>query len=386
MRAMSTRIHTPGAAAPAGGPHLFDLRLPGLLLEGGGRLERHRVRGWAWGPASDADDVAARRPLTADVPTVLLVHALTGDARAGGEGGWWEPVVGPGRVLDPARMRLLCFNLLGSCYGSSGPADADFPRASDGETPAAVTTWDQARSLLLALDALGVGRLALCTGGSLGAMVALCLASLAPGRVERLCPIAGAAQASAWVVGFNHVAREVLRLDPGFPSDVRRGLSVARQLATLTYRSEESLEERQGRHLQPGWAPGAPSRVGSYLEYQGEKLVRRFDGRSYLALLGAMDSHDLSRPPPPPGPSESWAHGPTWGLARLSAHVLSVGVDSDSLFLPHHMTELTAALRAQGGSAEEAVLYSPHGHDAFLIEWEQLAAVLARALPEGLKP
>ncbi|MCI0569136.1 MAG: alpha/beta fold hydrolase [Myxococcaceae bacterium] len=369
----------------AGEPFLFDLPLPGLTLEAGGRLERHHVRGWCWGPEEDAAAVRARRPLSRVVPTVLVVHALTGDARAGGPEGWWGPLIGPGRVLDPQRVRVLCFNLLGSCYGTSGPGDADFPVEADA-TPATVTSWDQARSLLLALDALGVGELALCTGGSLGAMVALCLAALAPERVERLAPIAGAVQASAWVVGFNHVAREVLRLDPGFPYDVRCALPVARQLAMLTYRAEPGLEARQGRRLLEGWSPQTPYRIGTYLQHQGEKLVRRFDGRSYLALLRAMDHHDLARPPPLPGPGESWRHGPTWGLGRVQAHVLSVGIDTDALFLPHHMAQLAAELRALGRTAEEAVLVSPHGHDAFLIEWEQMAAVLARALPKELRP
>ncbi|WP_224365577.1 homoserine O-acetyltransferase family protein [Hyalangium versicolor] len=367
-----------------GAPFLFDLALPGLTLEAGSRLEHHHVRGWCWGQETDAAAVRARRPLSPTVPTVLIVHALTGDARAGGPEGWWEPLIGPGRVLDPQRMRLLCFNLLGSCYGSSGPVDADFP-SRPGGTPATLTTWDQARSLLLALDALGVRELALCTGGSLGAMVALCVAALAPGRVERLAPIAGAAQASSWVVGFNHVAREVLRMDPGFPRDVRRGLDVARQLAMLTYRAEPALEVQQGRQLLDGWGPEQPYRVQTYLKHQGEKLVRRFDGRSYLALLDAMDHHDLSRPPPLPEPQESWRHGPSWGLSRIQADVLAVGIDTDVLFLPHHMARLVDELRGQGRSAEVAHLTSPHGHDAFLIEWDQMAALLSRSLPPGLR-
>ncbi|MCI0573708.1 MAG: alpha/beta fold hydrolase [Myxococcaceae bacterium] len=370
---------------PTGEPFRFDLQLPGLGLEAGGRVERHRVRGWCWGPAGDAAAVEARRPLCDAVPTVLVMHALTGDARAGGAEGWWGPLVGPGRVLDPRRVRVLCFNLLGSCYGTSGPSDPDFPCEPDG-IPVAVTSWDLARSVLLALDLLGIRELALCTGGSLGAMVALCLAALVPERVERLVPIAGAAQASSWVVGFNHVAREVLRLDPGFPGDLRRGLAVARQLAMLSYRAEAGLEERQGRHLLEAWSARRPYRVETYLTYQGEKLVRRFDGRSYLALLGAMDHHDLFRPPPLPGPAESWRHGAEWGLSRIQAHVLAVGIDTDVLFLPHHMAQLAAELRALGRIAEEAVLTSAHGHDAFLIEWEQMAAVLTRALPKELRP
>ncbi len=380
-------------------PRLFDMSLPGLTLEAGAHLPRHRVRGWWWGPEEDlpwlhsrarllseeeARPGPVRRTLTegqpaprkgparrpAPVPTVLLVHALTGDMRAGGPGGWWEPVIGPGRALDPTRVRLLCFNNLGSCYGTTGPADEGFPtrlddtrfgpppslpkgdlRQDEARLPATVTPWDQARSILLALDALGVDEVALVTGGSLGGMIVLCLAALAPERFARICPIATAESSSAWVVGFNHVARQVLLLDPGFPESPQRGLELARQLAMLTYRAEPGLE--------------AVRPVESYLEHQGRKLTARFDARAYLVQLGAMDHHDLSR------------HG---GLARIQASALCVGIDRDQLFFPEHMEALARRLRAHGCHAEHAVLSSLYGHDGFLVEWEPLAALLTRAL------
>ena len=392
----------------AASPRLFDLRLPSLPLARGGSVDPHHTRGWWWGPASDLPALEARtralsdaalraaermqvvrrpealpppRPrrelpqLSAEVPTVLLVHALTGDARAGGPGGWWEPLVGPGRVLDPARVRLLCFNNLGSCYGASGPHEPGFPAAPDG-TPAPLTTWDLARAQLLALEALGVRSLALVAGGSLGGMVALALAALAPRRVRRLLPIAATGHTSAWVTGWNHVAREVLRLDAGFPHDVTRGLEVARQLAMLTYRAEPGLEARQGRHLPP--EPEAPGtlRIQGYLEHQGVRLRARFDGRSYLALLGAMDGHDLRLPPP------GDAGAP--GLARIRASTLALDVDTDQLFTPTAVARLADALASTGAHVQRATLKSAHGHDAFLLEWDALAPLVhhALALPE----
>ena len=202
------------------------------------------------------------RGLDPSVPTVLVVHALSGDARAAGPDGWWGPLVGPGRALDPARVRVLCANNLGSCYGSSGPLDPGWP-----EGPRRFTPWDQARALWSLLDTLGLERLRLATGASLGGMIAICLAVLRPGGVERLLPIGTASAASAWVAGWNHVSRQILRLDPGWPSDVGRGLELARQLAMLTYRAEQSLDARHHRaagRLDPPWA--LP--IKSYLEYQ----------------------------------------------------------------------------------------------------------------------
>lgn len=412
---------------------VFDLPLPELSLEAGARLHPHVTRGWWWGPERDLPWLHARAHLLAEetvrqsalsvvrrtreqvrglaetlphegsarpdasVPTVLLVHALTGDMRAGGPGGWWEPVIGPGRALDPERVRLLCFNNLGSCYGSTGPADEGFPsRVEDRRfappapllkgdlplderlLPATLTPWDQARALLQALDALGIERVSLATGGSLGGLIVLCLAVLAPERFERIVPIAACEEASTWVMGWNHVARQAVLLDPGYPEDAGRGLELARQLATLTYRAEPGLDSRHGRHQPrpgetraPTWSSRALYPLQSYLEYQGVKLRARFDARAYLALLGAMDHHDLSRAPQGEAP---------WGSSRIQASALCVGIDQDQLFYPEHMRRLAARLREQGGHAEYAEISSPHGHDAFLIEWAQLEALLRRAL------
>lgn len=404
---------------------VFDLSLPSMPLEAGGVVEPLRLRGWWWGPASDVPALAARtrllnqnrigrealqivrrkrseEPATPPrggpeldpaIPTVLVVHALTGDMRSGGSGGWWEPAVGPGRALDPTRMRLLCFNNLGSCYGTSGPADEGFPTQPDRRLPAVVTSWDQARAILHGLDALGIDRVHLCAGGSLGGMIVLCLAALAPERFERLAPIAACEAASAWIIGWNHVARQALMADPGFPESPTRGLEIARELGMLTYRAEPGLHLRQGRRLAAAdqrWNPLVAYKVETYLEHQGRKLRERFDARAYLLQLGAMDHHDLSRIPsvhlspaeaadPPGNP------GLAWGIRRIRASTLGIGIDTDALFLPEQSRRLTERLRAAGTVAEDAEIRSLHGHDAFLIEWDQLAPLLARAmaLPAG---
>lgn len=352
---------------------VFDLDLPPLDLEGGGRVDVHRVRGWIASPDQHALLANASRftpyevvrtwpaPAVAppnlddDIPTVLLVHALTGDMRAGGPGGWWGPLHGRGRALDPSNTRILCFNNLGGCYGSSGPTDPRWPRDAAGPRP--VTTWDQARSLAAALGALGIATVELVAGGSLGAMIALALAVLWGPRVRRVLPIAGSLAASAWLIGWNHVARQILALQP------ERGLEVARQLAMLTYRAEPGLDSRQGRRQRRGgWAADGQWEVASYLEHQGAKLARRFDAESYALQLGAMDHHDLSRNP---------------GMVRSSA--LIVSIDTDQLYTPAQSDRLREWWAAAGGRAERAEIRSPHGHDAFLIEWDALDALLRQA-------
>lgn len=410
----------------------FDLTLPTFRLEGGAPLRQHMVRGWMWGPDGDAEVIASRatvlevtpwqvvrrnfdrpgtralhlplrrggRGLDPRVPTVLVVHALTGDCRAGE---WWAPLIGPDRPLDPRRVRVLCLNLLGSCYGTSGPADTGFPMADadvDGPSgsllPATVTTWDQARSILLALDALGVTRVHLALGGSLGGMVTLALAALDPSRFERIMPIAATDSASPWLIAWNHVARNAVLADPQFPEDVSRGLGLARQIAMITYRAERSLDTTQGRQQHGGgWHPQGAYKVQTYLEHQGRKLAARFDGRSYLALIGAMDHHDLARRPPLPASCERWRHDDEreafgaetigWGLSRIRASTLAVGIDTDRLYDPSESFRVSERLADHGVYAQYRELCSMHGHDAFLIEWAQLDPLVreAMSLPAG---
>ena len=401
----------------------FDLHLPPFELERGARLVELVLRGWmsepaepSWLPSTWTTRVAPRtsereqqhvRPVgpPADMdervsaperPTILVVHALTGDMRVGGSSGWWEPVVGDGRAIDTGRYRVLCFNNLGSCYGSSGPDDPLFPAADPGSDggvgapastsaaqqpelanalPPTVTTWDQARAILAALDTMGIEQVDLLVGGSVGGMIVLCLTALAPERFRRVMPIASSAAASPWIIGFNHIGRQCILANPG-----PRGLELARQIAHMTYRAEPGLVQRQGRSTAApdGCDLSAPYRVQTYLEYQGAKLVQRFSSRAYVCQLGAMDHHDLERAP-------RWAdaafacHEP-WGVHRLQTQLFCVGIDSDALYLPTQMRSLAVQARTAGITASYLEIHSPHGHDGFLIEWDQLNQLLRSVL------
>jgi homoserine O-acetyltransferase len=176
---------------------------------------------------------------------------------------------------------------------------------------------------------------------------------------------------------------------------VRRGLELARQIAHLTYRAGPGLELRQGRdqaadpaRRDDSWSSRTPYQVHTYLEHQGRKLLDRFDGRAYLAQLDAMDHHDLTRRPGPPTQDETWpANAPaprcedvSWGLDRIKASTLAISIDTDQLFDPQHMQTLQERLERRGVLARHRQIQSPHGHDAFLIEFDQVNRFLQEAL------
>ena len=394
-------------------PTVFDLALPPLDLESGPQVRPHVARVWTWGPQSEAlaagpdrraatatggvevpaDGlaVATAPPQRFDAPVVVLVHALTGDPIVGGDAGWWSGLVGPGRPLDPTRMQLVCVNNLGSCYGSSGPLAASFPRRGDGsrrvlrpergafepvpsDAPATLTTRDQARAIDLALAALGIDAVELLVGGSIGGMIALELERESHRWFRRVVPVAASLAATPWIIGFNHIARRTIV--EARPEDRGRALELARQLAHMTYRAEPGLADRQGRaQVGAGWHADAPYRVQTYLEYQGARLRQRFDADAYLCQLDAMDHHDVDRPSSRP-------------RVRPRGALLSVGIDTDRLFAAADARAVAERATADGREAAYFEIASPHGHDAFLIEMDAMTRALtsALALPPGPEP
>jgi homoserine O-acetyltransferase len=274
---------------------------------------------------------------------VLVVHALTGSADAAGD--WWEPLIGPGRAIDTTERQVICFNLLGSCYGTTGPRElSPFPD---------VTPRDLARAQWAALDALGVDRLELVVGGSLGGMVALEVALERPSAVDAVMPIAAPAAIGNLAAGWNHIQLQLLSLDRD------RGLELARQLAMTTYRSEVDFDTRDG--------------IGSYLEHQGVKLRHRFHAGAYAALVGAMNAHDIGR-------SRGGLVGAFRRLADAGVAVHGVGITDDILYGPRQVRALVDAALGAGADASYREIRSDKGHDAFLVEWDQLTEILRQAL------
>jgi homoserine O-acetyltransferase len=295
-------------------------------------------------------------------PQVLVVHALTGSADAAGD--WWAPLIGPGAALDTRRFGVLCANLLGGRYGTTGPTSSD-PRTGRpyGAAFPPVTPRDQARAQLVLADAIGIERFTLVTGGSLGGMVALEVALERPDRVDHVLPVAAPAATGPLAMAWTHL--QVALIDR-LGAD---GLALARQLAMTTYRSEADFDERFGRRTEPDGRPA----VVSYLEHQGRKLVDRFDPGTYRILAQAMDAHDIGR-------ARRGIPAALATLAEADVRLTGVGIRGDVLFGPEQVRALVETGLAAGVRARYRELDSTKGHDAFLVEWDQLGAILREAI------
>jgi homoserine O-acetyltransferase len=296
----------------------------------------------------------------------LVIHALTGSADAAGD--WWAPLIGPGRAFDTTRTGVLCANLPGGRYGSTGPTSVDpATGAPYGRAFPTITARDEARALWALADALGIERFAVATGGSLGGMIALEVALERPGGVNQVVPIAAPAATGPMAIAWNHIQLELLeRLG-------QDGLSLARQLAMTTYRSEADFEGRFGR----GHEADGRFSVVSYLDHQGRKIVGRFDPDTYRVLVGVMDGHDVGR-------GRGGVLNALAVLARGDTGLTGIGIEGDILYGPDQVRALVGGAAAAGVDATYREIESTKGHDGFLTEWDQLTRLLGDALAEAI--
>ncbi|HZR13531.1 MAG TPA: homoserine O-acetyltransferase [Acidimicrobiia bacterium] len=352
---------------------VFDTRPH--VLEAGGRLSDVTVAFETWGELDASRSNA-----------VLVLHALTGDSHAAGsvgpghvQEGWWDAVVGPGKAIDTERFFVVCPNVLGGCQGTTGPASL----APDGKPYASrfpvITIRDQVVAEAALADRLGIERWNAVVGGSMGGMRVLEWAVAFPDRVGSAVVIACGATASAEQIALCSLQVRAIRSDPRYrggeyydarPGDgPHAGIALARGIGQVSYRSELELERRFGRGHQGDEVPLAGGRyaIESYLEYQGEKLARRFDANSYVVLSEAMNHHDVGR----------GRGGIAAALARITADVTVAGISSDRLY-PLRLQHELAELIPRASSVE--VVESISGHDGFLVEHEAVGKVIARAL------
>ncbi|MCE7933621.1 MAG: homoserine O-acetyltransferase [Chlorobi bacterium CHB2] len=301
---------------------------------------------------------------------ILVCHALTGSAAAAGVGpdgraGWWAGLIGPGNALDTGRYHIICSNIIGSCYGSTGPGSINPETGVPyGHSFPVLTIRDMVRAQRLLLNHLEIPRLHCAVGGSMGGMQVLEWALLFPDDVDLLIPIATAAQHSAWALAFNAIAREAIALGQA-AGDVSAGLRLARKVAMMTYRSSQEFAERFGRtRSNPNSAPQPDGTfaVESWLEHHGRQLAGRFTPESFNAITRAMDRHDV-------------AHGRgtlPQVLGSIAQPTLCVGIGSDVLYPPQEQQQIARLIP----NARYAQVHSPCGHDAFLIEFNQMQTIV----------
>jgi len=340
-----------------------------LLLECGRILSRPVLHYAVYGRLNEARDNA-----------VLVCHALSGSALVGS---WW-PGLFDG-IVDLGRDCAICVNLLGSCYGSTGPGsvDAETGEVFGPEFPL-VSIGDNVRAQARLLDSLGIRRIRLAIGGSIGGMQALDWSILYPERVKRAVVIA-VAPLGAMGLALNHLQRQAILSDPEWQEgryavarQPRHGLAQARQIAMLSYKSPQLFAERYGRspnrNGEDPWSlsdhggglVGGRFDVAGFLDYQGERFLERFDANTYLAILRTMDTWEPAR----------GFRNAREAFGRIQARVTFVGISSDWLFPPDDVRRLAEAVQAAGAQAEYREMASDHGHDAFLAEQGELIRLL----------
>jgi homoserine O-acetyltransferase/O-succinyltransferase len=345
----------------------------GMPLEAGSSLPQVTVAYETWGELDSRHGNG-----------VLVLHAITGDSHAIGPAGpdhptvgWWNGLIGPGAPIDTERYFVVCPNVLGGCRGTTGPASLAPDGAAYGSRFPVVTIRDQVAVEAALADRLGIDRWAAVVGGSMGGMRVLEWCVGHPDRVGRAAVLAVGAAATAEQIALCSLQVRAIRSDPAFSggdyygsaSRPVEGLAIARGIGQVGYRTELELESRFGRSAQAPEDPlkGGRYEVESYLQHHGDKLVRRFDPNSYIILSEAMNHHDVGR----------GRGGVARALAGVTAEVTVAGIDSDRLYPLRLQQELVRLLPRD---QPLTVIRSVSGHDGFLLEREQVGAVLISTL------
>ena len=356
-------------------PHRQTWTFPGTFeLESGRPVESPVTAYETWGePRGDN--------------AILLTTGLSPSAHAarhgaGDEPGWWEDMLGPGKPIDTERWFVVCCNVLGGCHGSSGPSSIDPATAQPYALDFPVVTLRDMMRLQHELVAhLGVDRLHAVIGSSMGGMLALEYGALFPDSVDRLIAISASGMTHPFAIALRHVQRRAVTLDPAWRGgryyghgQPAAGLSLAREIGTITYRSDVEWTNRFDRRWQQGDPFDLAGRfeIESYLEHQGEKYPRSYDANSYLYISRAMDLHDLGR----------GRGGLVEGVRRIRARTLLVGVTTDVLIPVTEIHELADAFVAAGCPVELLVLDIETGHDSFLIHPDAFGPPISRFLEQ----
>jgi len=324
---------------------------------------------------------------------ILILHALSGDAHAAGLNsagklGWWDECIGPGKAFDTDKYLVICSNVLGGCQGSTGPSSINPETGKPyGLHFPVITVGDMVRAQRHLIDYLGIKKLLALAGGSMGGMQALQWAVSYPERVCAALPLATTARHSPMLIALSEVGRQAIYADGNWNHGdyydgprPNTGLALARMIGHITYLSEKSMREKFGRGLQDrdevGYDFGPPDfQVESYLRYKGDSFVERFDANSYLYITKAMDYFDLVSD-----------HGSlVEAFKGVRSRFLVVSYSGDWLFPTHQSKEMVRALQANGVVTTFCELASEYGHDAFLLDDEQLRHAIREFLRHTLR-
>lgn len=360
--------------------------LPGQQVTLGGAQPLELDCGAALGPFTVA--YQAYGTLNSDKSNAILIcHALTGDQFAAdrnpvtGKPGWWNIMVGPGKVIDTERFFVICTNVLGGCLGTTGPASVNPETGKPyGLSFPVITIGDMVRAQAMLIDSLGIDQLFSVIGGSMGAMQVLEWASKFGDRVFSAVPIAGAPRHSAQNIAFHEVGRQAIMADPDWCQGEylaegkrpHRGLAVARMEAHITYLSEAALHRKFGRRLQEREAVtygfDADFEVESYLRHQGSSFVDRFDPNAYLYITRAMDYFDMAG-----------EHDDVLADAFRDTKVryCVVSLSSDWLYPTSESRTVVHALNAVAANVSFIEIQTDKGHDAFLLDEPELHKTLS---------
>ncbi|MBK7104339.1 MAG: homoserine O-acetyltransferase [Ignavibacteriae bacterium] len=327
---------------------------------------------------------------------IIVNHALTGNSHAAGivddleiknsesherlnsynkmflsKEGWWSQLIGKGKALDTDKYFVICPNILGSCYGTTGPTSLNQnTNQSYGMNFPQITVRDMIKVQKELLDKLGISKIELIVGGSLGGMQVLEWAIMYPKLINKIMPIATSSAHSAWAIGLNEASRNAIINDPDWENgnykiQPEKGISLARKIAMISYRSYNSFNKKFDRTYNE---KENIFEIESYLNYQGEKLTKRFDANTYLYLSNAMDLHDVGK----------GRGGIDKALSSIISKTMCVGIDSDILYPVEEQKEIQYKIP----NAKYSEIYSIHGHDAFLIEFDQLDRIIRNFLNE----
>jgi homoserine O-acetyltransferase len=319
---------------------------------------------------------------------VMVFHALSGSSHAAGyytendkNPGWWDNMVGPGKGIDTDKYFVVCSNIIGSCYGSTGPSSIN-PRTGK---PYALdfplfTISDVVRIQKVLIDHLGIEKLLCLVGGSIGGMQAIEWAVTYPEMVESVIPIASTCKRSALSIGLSEAQRQAIMADPNWNNGnyygqklPEKGLALARMIGHISYLSEDSMQRKFGRRLQDNrtfkYDFSTDFEVESYLHYQGKKFVDRFDANSYLYITKASDYFDLG---------EQKGRGSlVKAFSGTSAKFLVISFSSDWLYPTAQSKEMVKAMKKAGLDVSFCEIESDFGHDSFLLAHEQLTKLIS---------